>query len=124
MMWKAWTLQPLRYMAQKLRHFEGPKELSGPLGIARMVNKATKEGISYVVYLIAIISTGLGLFNLFPIPVLDGGHVFLYLIEGLRRRPLSTRTLQWANMAGLAVVMLVFIYASYQDVLRLHPGGK
>jgi membrane-associated protease RseP (regulator of RpoE activity) len=48
--------------------------------------------------------------------------VFLYLIEALRRRPLSQRALQWANMAGLAVVMTIFIYASYQDILRLHPG--
>ena len=50
-----------------------------------MVTKATKEGLSYVIYLIAIISTGLGLFNLFPIPILDGGHVLLYTIEGLIR---------------------------------------
>jgi len=117
---EAWTMQPLRYIAMKARHFEGPKELSGPLGIAHMVTKATKEGISYVIYLIAIISTGLGLFNLFPIPVLDGGHIFLYMIEGIIRRPLSTRTLQLANLMGLAVVGSIFIYASYQDILRLH----
>lgn len=117
---KGWTLQPLRYIGMKIRHFEGPKELSGPLGIAHMVNQATKEGISYVVYLIAIISIGLGLFNIFPIPVLDGGHVFMYLIEGIRRRPLSAKALQWANMAGLAFVLTVFLYATYQDVLRLH----
>ena len=119
---KAWTMQPLRYIGSRIRHFEGPKELSGPLGIAHMVSQATKEGISYVVYLIAIISTGLGLFNLFPIPVLDGGHVFLYVIEGIRRRPLSTRALQLSNMAGLAVVLTIFLYASYQDVLRMHLG--
>ena len=82
-------MQPLNYIASSLRHFQAPKQLSGPLGIARMVNKAANEGIAYVIYLIAIISTALGLFNLFRIPVLDGGHIFLYLIEGVRRRPLS-----------------------------------
>jgi regulator of sigma E protease len=119
---QAWTMQPLRYIVTQIRRLEGPKELSGPLGIARMVSKATKEGIAYVIYLIAIISTGLGLFNLFPIPVLDGGHIFLYLIEAVRRRPMSARALQWANLAGLSVVLMIFLYASYQDYLRMHLG--
>ncbi len=119
---KLWTLQPLKYLSQKIRHWEGPKELSGPLGIAQMVTKATKEGVSYVIYLIAIISTGLGLFNLFPIPVLDGGHIFLYLIEGLIRRPLSRKVMQVANAVGLSVVLTIFLYASYQDILRWRLG--
>ena len=119
---KIWTLQPLRYLSQKISHWEGPKELSGPLGIAQMVTKATKEGVSYVIYLIAIISTGLGLFNLFPIPVLDGGHIFLYVIEGIIRRPLSRKVMQVANAIGLSVVLTIFLYASYQDILRWRLG--
>jgi len=119
---KAWTVQPMKYLSQKARSMEGPKELSGPIGIAHMVTKATKEGFAYVVYLIAIISTGLGLFNLFPIPILDGGHVLLYTIEGIRRKPLSQKALNVANAVGLAFVLLVFLYASYQDVLRLRLG--
>lgn len=119
---KVWTLQPLKYLTTKIRHMEGPKELSGPLGIAQMVTKATREGISYVVYLIAIISTGLGLFNLFPIPVLDGGHILLYTIEGILRRPLSRRVMQVANAIGLSLVLTIFLYASYQDVLRWRLG--
>ena len=119
---KAWTLQPLNYLASKVRHFEGPRELSGPIGIAQMVTKATKEGLAYVIYLIAIISTGLGLFNLFPIPILDGGHVLLYTIEGIIRRPLSRRAMQLANAVGLSLVMTIFLYASYQDVMRWRLG--
>jgi len=119
---KVWTLQPLKYLSSKVRHFEGPKELSGPLGIAQMVTKATREGLSYVIYLIAIISTGLGLFNLFPIPVLDGGHILLYTIEGIMRRPLSKRTMQVAHAVGLSLVLTIFLYASYQDVLRWRLG--
>jgi regulator of sigma E protease len=117
---QAWTMQPLTYLFQSAKKMEGPKELSGPIGIARMVTKATKEGFSYVVYLIAIISTGLGLFKLFPIPMLDGGHVFMYLIEGIMRRPLSRKALQVANTFGLSIVLTIFLYASYQDVLRWH----
>jgi regulator of sigma E protease len=117
-----WTLQPLKYLSSKIRRFEGPKELSGPLGIAQMVTKATREGLSYVIYLIAIISTGLGLFNLFPIPVLDGGHILLYTIEGIIRRPLSRRVMQVANAIGLSLVLTIFLYASYQDVLRWRLG--
>lgn len=116
---KLWTLQPLNYLSQKVRHFESPKELAGPIGIAQMVSKATKEGMAYILTLIAIISTGLGLFNLFPIPVLDGGHIFLYTVEGLIRRPLSRRVMQVANAIGLSLVLTIFLYASYQDVLRL-----
>ena len=72
--------------------------------------------------MIAIISTGLGLFNLFPIPVLDGGHILLYTIEGIIRRPLSRRVMQVANAIGLSVVLTIFLYASYQDVLRWRLG--
>lgn len=119
---KAWTLQPLKYLGSKIQSMESPKELSGPLGIAQMVTKASREGVSYVIYLIAIISTGLGLFNLFPIPVLDGGHVLLYTIEGIIRRPLSRRVLQIANGIGLSFVLMIFLYASYQDILRWRLG--
>jgi regulator of sigma E protease len=119
---KVWTLQPLKYLASKVRRWEGPKELSGPIGIAQMVTKATKEGMSYVVYLIAIISTGLGLFNLFPIPMLDGGHILLYTLEGLLRRPLSPRAMQFAQAIGLSVIATIFLYASYQDILRWRLG--
>lgn len=119
---KMWTLQPLQYIGQKIRSMEGPKELSGPLGIAHMMTKATKEGTAYVIYLIAIISTGLGLFNLFPIPVLDGGHVFLYVIEGIIRRPLSKKALGVANALGFALIMTIFLYASYQDIMRWRLG--
>jgi regulator of sigma E protease len=119
---KIWTVQPLRYLTQKVRRLEGPKELSGPIGIAQMVSKATKEGISYVVYLMAIISTGLGLFNLFPIPVLDGGHILLYTIEGIIRRPLNRRAMQIAQAIGMSLILTIFLYASYQDVLRWRLG--
>jgi len=116
---EAWTLQPLAYIGMKLKKMEGPKELSGPLGIAHMVTQATKEGVAYVIYLIAVISTGLGLFNLFPIPILDGGHIILYTIEGIRRKPLSMKSLQFVNMFGLVLVLTIFVYASFQDVVRL-----
>jgi len=116
---KLWTLQPLKYLSQKITRLESPKELAGPIGIAQMVTKATKEGLAYILTLIAIISTGLGLFNLFPIPVLDGGHILLYTVEGVIRRPLSRRVMQVANAIGLSLVLTIFLYASYQDVLRL-----
>jgi regulator of sigma E protease len=118
----AWTMQPINYLSKKIRRWEGPKELSGPLGIAEMVSKATREGLPYVIYLMAIISTGLGLFNIFPIPILDGGHIMLYTIEGIIRRPLSRRMMALANTIGLSILLTLFIYASYQDVLRLRLG--
>src|SRR5262249_21011870 len=119
---EVWTLQPLKYLTSKIKRMEGPKELSGPLGIAQMVTKATREGVSYVIYLIAIISRGLGFFNLFPIHVFDVGHLLVYTIDGILRRPLSRRVMQVANAVGLSLVLTIFLYASYQDVLRWRLG--
>jgi len=54
--------------------------------------------------------------------VLDGGHILMYTIEGIRRKPLSMKALQVANMIGLAFILTIFIYASYQDVIRMKLG--
>lgn len=113
-----WTKLPLRYLVEKIKRREAPKELAGPVGIAHMISSAAKAGVAPLIYLIAVISTGVGLFNLFPIPMLDGGHVFLYVWEGVSRRPLTQRMVRMTNAIGIPILALIFVYALFQDLAR------
>jgi len=94
-------------------------ELAGPIGIVKVIANVAHEGAQALVSLIAIISLNLGLFNLFPIPLLDGGHVFLYLLEGLNRKPLNKKAVQVANIAGATFLIMIFLFATTQDIFRL-----
>ncbi|MBI3292424.1 MAG: RIP metalloprotease RseP [Elusimicrobia bacterium] len=117
-----WTMLPLHYLAEKVKRREAPKELAGPVGIAQMISSAAKAGIAPLLYLIAVISTGVGLFNVFPIPMLDGGHVLLYLWEGVSRRRLTQRVVQVSNAIGIPLLALIFVYALFQDLERWRHG--
>ena len=79
-------------MGEKIVRREKP-ELSGPIGIASVVAKATKNGLQDLVYLVAMISVGIGLFNLFPIPLLDSGHMAFYIWEGITKKPVTQRVM-------------------------------
>ncbi|HMU75121.1 MAG TPA: site-2 protease family protein, partial [Elusimicrobiota bacterium] len=81
-----------------------------------------RSGLQDYIFLIAMISLGIGLFNLFPIPMLDGGHLMFYLIEGLVRRPVSRRVVQTANAVGLSVLLGILVFATYSDIQRLRGG--
>jgi len=94
-------------------------ELAGPIGIVQVIANVMKEGAHAMVSLIAIISLNLGLFNLFPIPLLDGGHVFLYLLEGINRKPLNKKAVRIANIAGATFLIMIFLFATTQDITRL-----
>jgi regulator of sigma E protease len=113
-----WSKLTVVYLAEKIVRRERP-ELSGPVGIASVVAKAAQSGPTNYLSLIALISVGIGLFNLFPIPMLDGGHMAFYLWEGVFRRPASRRVVQAANMAGLAALLSIFLFATYSDIQRL-----
>jgi|YNPBryBLVA2012_1023415.scaffolds.fasta_scaffold00009_75 regulator of sigma E protease len=96
-------------------------ELAGPIGIFQMMaQKSTAEDFLFKV---GIISTALGMFNLFPIPVLDGGHILFALLEAVTRRKPSRKLLERATLAGLALVLLVFLFATYSDLLRVFGRG-
>jgi len=102
------------------------KELSGPINIARISGEMFRRGWLYVVGLMAMISLQLGVMNLLPIPVLDGGHIMILLIEGIARRDLSLRVkerIQQAGFMALAALMLVVLYNDViTNVLRLRNG--
>ncbi|HYC92820.1 MAG TPA: RIP metalloprotease RseP [Thermoanaerobaculia bacterium] len=102
------------------------KELSGPINIARISGEMLRRGWVEVIGLMAMISLQLGIMNLLPIPVLDGGHIMILLIEGIARRDLSLRVkerIQQLGFAALATLMIVVLYNDViSNVLRLRNG--
>ncbi|HWQ10128.1 MAG TPA: site-2 protease family protein, partial [Holophaga sp.] len=92
--------------------------LGGPIMIAQMVSKQASEGLGNVVALAALISVNLGVLNLLPIPVLDGGHLLFYALEILMRRPVSPRMRQLTTRLGLAFLIGLMLLATVNDIRR------
>ncbi|MEA4882151.1 MAG: RIP metalloprotease RseP [Clostridia bacterium] len=94
-------------------------DVSGPIGIATMSAQAARAGFSSLMMLVALISTSLGLLNLMPVPILDGGWVVLLAIEQLRGRPLSEGVEGGLKLAGLVLLFALMVYATVGDISRL-----
>lgn len=97
------------------------KQLLGPVAIADQAGQAVQEGAFAVINLMAIISLNLGILNLLPIPILDGGHIFLLAVEGLMRRDLSMAFKERFVQVGLVFLLVLFAIVMYNDVVRLLP---
>jgi regulator of sigma E protease len=126
-LWQCWNITAFTvyYLGQKIWTRQISKaDVAGPLGISQVIAKAVKSGAEDFFYLIGLISVSIGLFNLFPIPMLDGGHVLYYVIEGLRGRPLSQKAMARANMVGLALLMSLLVFATLNDVQRFRGDKK
>jgi regulator of sigma E protease len=93
-------------------------QLSGPIGIARIVGRAATISFAFVMQIAGVISVSIGLLNLFPIPLLDGGHLLFYAIEGVRGRPLSERAQEVGFRIGFAIVVMLMIFATFNDIVR------
>jgi regulator of sigma E protease len=98
-----------------------PRTLEGPIGIARLSGAAARQSLGDLVSLMAAISLNLGIFNLFPIPVLDGGLILLLLIEGVMRRDLSRPMKERITQVGFAFLMLIFVFVIYNDIVKSLP---
>ena len=96
-----------------------PVEIAGPLGIAQMTGEAAKLGFLNLLYFTAILSIFIGLFNLLPIPILDGGHLLILAIEKLRGKPLEPDKINLMYLIGISLMITVFIIATYKDILRI-----
>jgi regulator of sigma E protease len=96
-----------------------PKQLTGPLGIAQLSGDAAALGWIALLSFMAMISLNLGILNLLPIPVLDGGHIFIMALEGLARRDFSTKVKEGLLLAGFAVLMLLMVTVIYNDLTRV-----
>ena len=91
----------------------GTDDLGGPLGIARLSGQAAQLGPATLVRFIALLSINLGLINLFPIPILDGGHLLFYLVEAIRHRPVPARAQEYGFRAGFVLLACVFLFATW-----------
>jgi regulator of sigma E protease len=101
---------------------ECAEQLGGPIGIAEMSGQVAKLGLVPILHFVAILSVSIGLLNLFPIPLLDGGHLLFYSIEAIRGRPLSLRAQEFGFRIGIALVAMLMIYATYNDFIhRIGP---
>ena len=98
---------------------EDVAELGGPLRIAEYSGQAAQAGFDRLITLTAILSASIGLINLFPIPVLDGGHLLFYAIEAVRGKPLNERAQEIGLTIGFALIIMLMLFATYNDVIRL-----
>lgn len=92
------------------------KEMGGPLKIAQFSGQQASMGLPNFIHFMALISINLGFINLLPVPMLDGGHLFLYAIEGVRRRPLNPKVQEWAFMSGFALLISLMLFLTFNDL--------
>jgi regulator of sigma E protease len=95
------------------------ENIGGPVAIASQIHEARKDGPVAVLLIAAMLSVSLGIINLFPIPILDGGHLLLLGIEAVRRQKLSTREVHVAQMFGLSIIGALFVFVMFNDIMRL-----
>jgi len=93
--------------------------LGGPLMIVQMAGEQAKEGVSNLAFFTALLSINLFVLNLLPIPVLDGGHIFFYLIEGIIRKPISVKFKEIAQQVGFALLIILMVFVIYNDIVRM-----
>ena len=103
-------------LSQIIRGRVSPKQLGGPITIARVAGSGAELGFLPFIGLIALLSINLGFINLLPVPMLDGGHLFFYVIEAVRRRPLSAQALEVAFRGGLALVFALMVFLTINDL--------
>lgn len=95
------------------------KTLGGPLLIAQIAGDQARQGISPFLYFLGLLSVNLGILNLFPIPILDGGQILFFGIEALRRRPLSPQARAFAQQIGIAIILMLTVLVFYNDIARM-----
>ena len=118
---ETWSVvdRTLSYLGGVIAGREAANQLGGPIRIAQMAGQVASFGFVPLIQLTAVLSVSIGLLNLFPIPLLDGGHLLFYLIEGIRGRPLSERAQEVGFRIGLAIVLMLMIFATFNDIVHL-----
>jgi len=109
----------LTYIGRVIIGREAANQLGGPIRIAQMSGQVASISFAALVHLAAVLSVSIGLLNLFPIPLLDGGHLLFYSIEAMRGRPLSERAQEVGFRIGFAIVIMLMIFATFNDIVHL-----
>jgi regulator of sigma E protease len=110
----------LKVVGQMISGSRNTDELGGPIRIAQMSGEFARVGLVPLIWFTALLSINLGLINLFPIPMLDGGHLLFYAIEGIRGKPLGEKTQEMGFRIGLAFVFGLMIFVTINDLVQLH----
>jgi regulator of sigma E protease len=121
---KTWFIveTTLSYIRDVFVGRQSADQIGGPIGIARISGQVAELGWGALIDFVAVISVSIGLLNLFPVPLLDGGHLLFYLIEAVRGRPLSERAQEVGFRIGLAIVVMLMIFATVNDILHLRAS--
>ena len=113
-----WTKFTFTSLGRSFAKRKAP-ELAGPIGIVNVIHKAVHQSLADFVFLIALLSVAVGMFNLFPIPILDGGYALVFLWEGITHKLPTEKMLNAAITCGACFLILLIIYASYSDIKRI-----
>jgi len=108
-----------KYLGKLVRGQENSKQIGGPVSIAKMAGDAASSGIIRFAIFIAFLSTSVGLINLFPIPMLDGGHLVYYAIETVSGKPLGKQAQEWGFRVGLSLVAMLMAFGFWNDLTRV-----
>lgn len=117
-----WTWMTLEALGKMAVGRVSPRTLGGPVAIAKMAGETAEAGPLSFLFLMAVLSVNLAVLNLLPIPVLDGGHVFFFLVEAVRGRPVSLKHREVAQQVGLFILLLLMAFVMYNDIARLMAG--
>ena len=98
------------------------KMISGPVGIAQIAGQEAKRGLSFLFDFMAVLSLNLAILNILPIPILDGGHLIFLLAEKIRGRPLTIRQRAIAQQVGLALLLILIVTVTWNDIGRIIKG--
>jgi len=113
------TTGTLRALGQMVSGHRATDDLGGPIRIAQMSGEVAQGGVAALIVFMAVLSINLGLINLFPIPMLDGGHLLFYAAEAVRGRPLGARAQEYGFRIGLALVLSLMVFATWNDLVHL-----
>ena len=107
------------YLSRVVTGRESADQLGGPIRVAQISGQVATLGIAALINLTAVLSISIGLLNLLPIPMLDGGHLLFYAAEALRGKPLSERVQEYGFRVGIAIVLFLMVFATWNDMVRL-----
>ncbi len=122
--WQTWMFMYLTFMGivKIIQKVIPASELGGPILIAQLAGEQARAGWLNFAHFMGLLSVNLGILNLLPIPVLDGGHLVFLTIEGIRRKPMSERLQIVAQQVGIALLVTLMVFVFYNDILRLFGG--
>lgn len=111
--------QTLKALGQVIIGAKSTDGLGGPLMIAKMSGEIAQNGIIALIWFMALLSVNLGLINLFPVPMLDGGHLLFYILEVFKGKPISEKAQEWGFRAGFAVIVALMLFATWNDIVHI-----